>query len=141
MRVPVPASRSSAAGGLPGRLAFSREPGHNPFMARRNYLKTRAAFRTTWTRRLFAASIIAACLLFLWSLIVGEMGVVKYYRMSAHARSLRSEIDRLKKDNERLSREVSALRSDPAYIERMARDKIGLALPGEVVYFYGDASR
>jgi cell division protein FtsB len=108
-------------------------------MARRNYLKTRATSRTAWTKRLLVALVIAAGLLFLWSLIVGEMGVVKYYRMSAHARSLRSEIDHLKKDNARLSQEVSALRSDPAYIERVARDKIGLARPGEVVYFYGDA--
>jgi cell division protein FtsB len=44
----------------------------------------------------------------------------------------------MKKDNARLSKEVDALRTDPAFIERMARDKIGLARPGEVVYYYGD---
>jgi cell division protein FtsB len=33
---------------------------------------------------------------------------------------------------------VSALRTDSAFLERMARDKIGLARPGEVVYYYGD---
>jgi cell division protein FtsB len=61
--------------------------------------------------------------------------------MSAHARELRSEIERMKKDNARLSKEVSALKSDTAYLERIARDKIGLARPGEVVYYYGDPLR
>jgi len=80
-------------------------------------------------------------LAFLWFLIVGEMGVVKYYRMSAHAGILRNEIEHMKKDNTRLSKEVDALRTDLAFIERMARDKIGFARPGEVVYYYGDSAK
>jgi cell division protein FtsB len=110
-------------------------------MARRNYLKTDTTFRAAWIKRLLIAGGIIGGIVFLWSLIVGEMGVIKYYRMSVHARALRSEIDRLKKDNARLSKEVSALKTDPAFLERMARDKIGLARPGEVVYYYGESSK
>jgi cell division protein FtsB len=77
----------------------------------------------------------------LWSIIVGEMGVVKYYRMRAQERDLLVEIDRLKQDNLRLMQEVRLLKHDSAYVERIARDKIGLARRGEVVYYYGDASR
>jgi cell division protein FtsB len=61
--------------------------------------------------------------------------------MSAHARDLRNEIEHMKKDNARLSKEVAALKTDVAFLERMARDKIGLARPGEVVYYYGDPLR
>jgi len=110
-------------------------------MAKRNYLQIHKTSRAALIKRLLMTAGIALGLVFLWSLIVGEMGVVKYYRMSAHARVLRSEIERMKTDNARLSREVEALRTDPAYIERMARDKIGLARPGEVVYYYGDSSK
>lgn len=111
-------------------------------MARRNYyLKTRRTARTVWTKRLLIAAAVIVLAAGLGKLIVGEMGVVKYYRMSAHARSLRSEIEHLKTDNARLAKEVTALKSDPAFIERMARDKIGLARPGEVVYYYGDSAK
>jgi cell division protein FtsB len=74
----------------------------------------------------------------LWSLIMGDMGIVKYSRMRAQERSLRAEIAHLKQDNLRLLQEVRALKHDPAYLERLARDKIGLARPGEIVYYYGD---
>lgn len=110
-------------------------------MAKRNYLQTHRTSRATWNKRLLLTAGVVAGLAFLWYLIVGEMGVVKYYRMSAHAGILRNEIEHMKKDNARLSKEVDALRTDPAFIERMARDKIGLARPGEMVYYYGDSAK
>ena len=110
-------------------------------MAKRNYLRTHRTTRAALIKRLLVMAGAVAGLAFLWSLIVGEMGVVKYYRMSVHARTLRSEIEHMKKDNVRLSKEVDALRTDAAFIERMARDKIGLARPGEVVYYYGDSTK
>jgi cell division protein FtsB len=112
-------------------------------MARKNYYvkAPRWSARTLGSKRLIVAVGILLLGLGLWKLAVGEMGVVKYYRMSAHAGELRGEIDRLRTDNARLSKEVAALKSDPAYIERMARDKIGLARPGELVYYYGDSEK
>jgi cell division protein FtsB len=110
-------------------------------MAKRNHLVIRSSVRAVWTKRLLIAGIVLIACIALWRFIVGEMGVVKYYRMSAHARDLRNEIDHLKKDNARLSKEVAALKYDAAYLERMARDKIGLARAGEVVYYYGDPLR
>ncbi len=70
------------------------------------------------------------------SFIFGEMGMVKYYRMKAQYRSLNADIEQLKQDNDALAREVRTLKTDPACIERMARDKLGLARPGEIVYYY-----
>jgi cell division protein FtsB len=111
-------------------------------MAKRNYhLRVRASVRAAWTKRLLIAGAVLIAGFALWRFVVGEMGVVKYYRMSAHARDLRNEIERMKKDNARLSKEVAALKTDTAFLERMARDKIGLARPGEVVYYYGDPLR
>ena len=37
-----------------------------------------------------------------------------------------------------LTQEVHSLKTDPAYMERIARDKLGLARPGEIVYYYGE---
>jgi cell division protein FtsB len=85
--------------------------------------------------------LVLAGLGMLWSLIMGELGAVKYFRMRARENALRTDIARLKQDNLRLMQEVRSLRQDPAYLERLARDKIGLARPGEVVYYYGDTSK
>lgn len=78
----------------------------------------------------------AGAIYLLASLVLGEMGMVKYFRMKAQYRSLMEEIAALKQDNVKLAREVHALRTDPGCIERIARDKLGLARPGEIVYYY-----
>ncbi len=107
-------------------------------MARRNYLRTHKVKRTADKRKLIVVAVVIAGGALLWSLIMGEMGLVKYVRMKNQELSLQGEIGRLKEDNQRLLREVRALKHDAAYIERLARDKIGFARPGEIVYYYGD---
>ena len=110
-------------------------------MPKRNYVKTAKVARSTRRKKVGLLVLIAAALYALWALMVGEMGVIKYYRMHTQERTLRAEIGHLKQDNLRLMDDVRSLKSDPAYLERMARDKIGLARPGEVVYYYGGADR
>ena len=110
-------------------------------MPRRTYVKrVRTPSRNRRRVLTTVVALIAAAVLFvsLWSLVVGEMGIVKYYRMRSQERALRDEITHLKQDNLRLLQEVRALKHDSAYLERLARDKIGLARPGEIVYYYGD---
>jgi len=72
------------------------------------------------------------------SFIFGEMGVVKYSRMKLQYRSVNQEIAALRQANVQLSQEVRSLKTDAAYLERIARDKLGLARPGEIVYYYGE---
>ena len=45
-----------------------------------------------------------------------------------------SQISQLKKENARLKKEKKLLEEDPAYLERIAREKMGLTREGEVVY-------
>ena len=56
-------------------------------------------------------------------------------------RALKDELQQVKRDNERvarevadLSREVDALKADPAAIERIARDELGMVRQDEVVF-------
>ncbi len=79
---------------------------------------------------------VLACLYLLVSFIFGEMGLIKYYRMKAQYNSLSRDIMALKQDNARLFRDVHALKTDPDYMEILARDKLGLAREGEIVYYY-----
>jgi len=107
-------------------------------MRKRNYIKTDRASRDNLRKRLFIAGGVLLSLYFLASFIFGDMGLVKYYRMKSQYNALAEDIGKLKQDNTRLRKDVYALKSDPAYLERIARDKLGLARPGEIVYYYGE---
>jgi len=107
-------------------------------MYKRSYIKTTRSTWIAWRKRLI---ITVGCLMMTYltvSFIFGEMGVVKYYRMRAQYNVLTEDIARLKIDNAKLRKNVYSLKNDPAYVERMARDKLGLARPGEIVYYYGE---
>ncbi len=105
-------------------------------MRKRNYLKTERSSRTArWKNLLIAAGVVLA-LYFLVTRLLGEMGVVKYYRMKTQYYALTKEIAKIKQDNARLRKDVDSLKNDPDYLERVARDKLGLARPGETVYYY-----
>ncbi len=107
-------------------------------MRKRNYVKVdRSSRRARWKAPLIAAGVLLV-LYFLVTRVMGEMGVVKYYRMKAQCTALTDDIAKLKQDNGRLRKEVFSLKNDSAYIERVARDKLGLARPGEIVYYYGE---
>jgi cell division protein FtsB len=92
------------------------------------------------------ASIILAVgllLLFLQD-VFGTHGVLAMRRSQKEAAEIRKEIARLDEENRQLEERVKALKSDPAAIERIAREEMGLARPGEFIFKLpakpGDAS-
>lgn len=107
-------------------------------MRKRNYVKAEQhSRRARWKIPLLVAGVLLG-LYFLVTRIMGDMGVIKYYRMKSQCTALTREIAKLKQDNARLRKDVSSLKNDSAYLERVARDKLGLARPGEIVYYYGE---
>ncbi|MBI2080345.1 MAG: septum formation initiator family protein [candidate division NC10 bacterium] len=70
----------------------------------------------------------------------GDGSLIRLYRSTRQQSALRQEIERLKDENARLRREVEALQHDETRLEEIARLKLGLVRPGEVVYrFLGPA--
>jgi cell division protein FtsB len=61
-------------------------------------------------------------------------GLRKERRMREQAAQLRADNQRLGAENARLAREVQALRSNPAALERAAREELRFVRPGELVY-------
>jgi len=90
-------------------------------------------------RRIFWGVGAVVCFYLLVPLIVGDMGVVKYFKMRRTYDRLQQEIQQLSTENEKIEDEIHALRSDPDTIERIARDRLGLVRPGEVVYQFEPA--
>ena len=107
-------------------------------MHKRNTLITDRSARSARNKKLLVAAGVLLALYLLAHLIFGEMGIIKYYRMKAQYDALTGDIAALKQDNARLTREVWALRTDPDHLEQIARDKLGLARRGEIVYYYGE---
>jgi cell division protein FtsB len=60
--------------------------------------------------------------------------MVVYRQKRAELQSLRSEVDLLQKENDRYVEQIRSLKSDPAAIEKEAREQLHYTRPGEVVY-------
>jgi cell division protein FtsL len=61
-------------------------------------------------------------------------GLLALYRQKLLYDQLKAEIESLKEENHRLAYEIKALREDPRYIERIAREELILAREGEIIY-------
>jgi len=79
------------------------------------------------------ASIIVVVGLVVGSLF-GDRGLLQLVSQRERRDALAREIEQLKTDNSRLAADIRALRQDPAAIERIAREELGLARPGEAVF-------
>jgi len=64
----------------------------------------------------------------------GDGSLIRIYGLSRQRADLLQNIERLKEENARLRREVEAFRQDEMRLEEIARRKLGLVRPGEVVY-------
>jgi len=84
----------------------------------------------SWALRVYLGSLVLLALLS----ALDANGLRKAHRLSAEAERIEADNRRLDEDNVRLSREVKALRSKPAAMERAAREDLLLVRPGERVY-------
>jgi len=84
------------------------------------------------------ASVIAIIALVVGSLF-GDRGILQVMTQRQRALELAREIEGIRGENARLAAEIHALRTDPRAIERIAREQLGLARPGETVFLLRDA--
>ena len=69
--------------------------------------------------------------------VLDPSGLRKYLGLEGEVRRMREENARLAAENASLAREARALRSDPAALERAAREELRFVRPGERVYWLG----
>ncbi len=65
--------------------------------------------------------------------VFGTHGFLAMRRTQNEIRKVKADIDALSKENATLAQEVKDLNSDPRLIEKIARDDLGLARPGEII--------
>jgi cell division protein FtsL len=65
--------------------------------------------------------------------IFGTHGYLAMRRTQQEIEKVTKGLDQLNKENLQLEQEVKELKTDPHKIEKIARDELGLAKPGEVI--------
>lgn len=66
--------------------------------------------------------------------VFGTHGVLAMRRAQKEAASVQKEIDQINEENQQLQDRVKSLKTDPQAIERIAREEMGLARPGEYIF-------
>lgn len=70
--------------------------------------------------------------------IFGQNGYLASRRQQKELQTLQQKIMQLKLENDQLDKENQSLKSDPAAVERIAREQMHLAKPGEKIYTLPD---
>ena len=107
------------------------QTGRVVFSAQEELAQARAARK----RRLVFVALLAILILVLS--MGGNRSLVKIYQMGKAKAEQHREIARLRQVNRDLAREIQSFGHDPARVEAIAREELGLVKPGEVVYQFG----
>jgi cell division protein FtsB len=70
--------------------------------------------------------------------LVGEKGLMQSMDARRQYRQLQASLEELRRENAALREETRRLSEDPATIESLARQDLGLIRPGEVVFILKD---
>ena len=84
--------------------------------------------------KLATAAMLLLVVLLAYHVVFGANGMMAYQRKRDENQRLQQDILRLQQENDRVSRRVRELKTDPKAIEREAREQLKYARPGEVVY-------
>jgi cell division protein FtsB len=84
-------------------------------------------------RNMYSFLIVGFALLLLQDTF-GTHGVLAMRRSQKEAQEIKKDISRLDEENLRLQDRVKALKTDPAAIEKPAREDMKLKRPGEVIF-------
>jgi cell division protein FtsB len=73
--------------------------------------------------------------------IFGAHGFIAMRKTQKEIEQIREQIGKLNNENQSLSGQVNSLKTDPKAIERIAREEMGLARPGEIIYKLPDSAK
>src|SRR5208337_35360 len=95
---------------------------------------TKLSLDAATLRRNAAYVLVLVCIALLVHEIFGPHGFLALRQEKKEVESLRQQIQQLQRENEQLDKRIKALQSDPKAIERLAREQMRMARPGEIIY-------
>ncbi len=85
-------------------------------------------------RRKAIGVLAVIALLLLAHEIFGPHGYLAMRRQQKEFRALQQQVRTLEQKNKQLSQQIQALKSNPQAIEKIARERMHFARPGEIIY-------
>jgi cell division protein FtsB len=79
-------------------------------------------------------ALILVCVALIVHEIFGDHGYLALRRQKQRYQEMQQQIQQLQQDNQNLEKQIKSLKSDPQAIEKMAREQMKLARPGEIIY-------
>jgi len=91
--------------------------------------------RGFWIKNfLYKTIIISLFTFFSCFLVWSEFGLVKHYLMANNVSKKKNELFLIKKEVKALEKEIINWKTDSFYLEKMAREELGMGYEGEVLY-------
>ncbi|MBN1755941.1 septum formation initiator family protein [bacterium] len=78
--------------------------------------------------------LILLCIVVAYMILMGDNGLIAVTRYRNLRKSLEEELENAAAEGESLQKELERLENDTTYIERLAREKYGLAKDNEKIY-------
>jgi cell division protein FtsB len=91
-----------------------------------------------WRARLLNYTIGFVLIVLVADALVGDKGMIDTIRARRHYQQVADALARKRQENARLRDEIRRLKEDPAAIESLAREQLGLIRDGEVVFIVRD---
>jgi len=91
-----------------------------------------------WRARLLNYTIGFVLIVLVADALVGDKGMIDTIRARRHYKEVADALAQKRQDNTRLRDEIRRLKEDPAAIESLAREQLGLIRDGEVVFIVRD---
>jgi cell division protein FtsB len=86
----------------------------------------------------FAIAALAVLALLALAMVGGPSGLMKLYRLGGDVRQIEFDLQRTTATVDSLKREIERLKTDTAYIEKIARERLGMARKNEKVFRFAD---
>jgi cell division protein FtsB len=83
-------------------------------------------------------ALLVFAIVFIPLRMLDAQGLPRYRALKSELSNVEETNTRMRQELRELSASVDALRTDPAAIERIARDELGMLKPGEIVFQFGE---
>lgn len=112
-------------------------PQVEPLRRRRPVQPSRASI---WGNRLLNYVLVFVTIVLVVDALVGDKGLLDTVRARRQYAELTASLAGKRRENDRLRDEIRRLKEDPAAIESLARQELGLMRDGEVLFVVHDAT-
>ncbi len=72
--------------------------------------------------------------------VIGNYGILATERLKSYEQKLIHKLDLMRMEKVLMKEEIDALKTNPAYIELIARKQLGLVRTGEVIFYLPESS-